>query len=322
MRRIGYSYDDLSRPFKVTSYDANFNITGLVQENQTFVERYVYTPFGDRTVLTGTFGSRSSTSYDWQLGHQGLRIDTESGTYYNRGRQRYHPGIGGFTQRDPLGSDYQDGMNLYQPYRGNPVVYTDSSGYCCGVTVPSEAFEWQERQRVLGLIAESGAQRAILYTKLVNLCPRTRTNWKSQCCDPDDCIKQAGRLADKIVGAVLLQRINSPQMGGTAGNVTGGNQCGDWQQYMQDASIAALEEFQAEGKSCFVVTSVDATEEYALWVNTYHNWIEISGPGGGPVVIDPWPTAGQTIVDSSHTQGWDRERRGPVTSPKWKPCKK
>lgn len=61
------------------TYDANFNIIGLVQENQTFVERYVYTPFGDRTVLPGTFGSRSSTSYDRQPGHQGLRIDTESG---------------------------------------------------------------------------------------------------------------------------------------------------------------------------------------------------------------------------------------------------
>jgi RHS repeat-associated protein len=110
-----------------TTYDANFNITGLVQENQTFVERYVYTPYGDRTVLTGTFGSRSSTSYDFQLGHQGLRIDGESGTYFNRARQ-LHAGLGNFTARDPLGFEYQDGMGLYQYLRGNPVMSLDPSG--------------------------------------------------------------------------------------------------------------------------------------------------------------------------------------------------
>ncbi|GIW77442.1 MAG: hypothetical protein KatS3mg104_2505 [Phycisphaerae bacterium] len=98
------------------TYDANFNVTGLVQENQTFVERYVYTPYGDRTVLTGTSGSRSSTSHDWQLGHRGLRIDTETGTYYNRARQ-LHAGLGAFASRDPLGTQFVDGPTLYQAVR-------------------------------------------------------------------------------------------------------------------------------------------------------------------------------------------------------------
>jgi len=140
-RDANASNDNVLEETLYATYDANFNITGLVQENQTFVERYVYTPYGDRIVLTGTFGSRSSTSYDWQLGHQGLRIDTESGTYYNRGRQGYHPGIGGFTQRDPLGTEYQDGMSLYQPYRGNPATSVDPNGMdSATVGLPGGAF--------------------------------------------------------------------------------------------------------------------------------------------------------------------------------------
>lgn len=140
-RDANASNDNVLEETLYATYDANFNVTGLVLENQTFVERYVYSPYGDRTVLTGTFGSRSSTSYDWQLGHQGLRIDTESGTYYNRGRQGYHPGIGAFIQRDPLLTEYQDGMSLYQPYQGNPVVNVDPNGMdATTVGLPGGAF--------------------------------------------------------------------------------------------------------------------------------------------------------------------------------------
>jgi RHS repeat-associated protein len=64
----------------------------------------------------GYFGSRSSTSHDWQLGHRGLRIDTETGTYYNRARQ-LHAGLGAFASRDPLGTQFVDGPTLYQAVR-------------------------------------------------------------------------------------------------------------------------------------------------------------------------------------------------------------
>lgn len=145
------------------TYDGNFNVTGLVQENQTFVERYVYTPYGDRTVLTASFGSRSSTSYDFQLGHQGLRIDTESGTYYNRGRQGYHPGIGAFSQRDPLGAGYQDGMNLYQFGISNPVMNVDPLGtdsFKCAPTGKKVFGEWKFLKLIPGdtLYASTGAR--------------------------------------------------------------------------------------------------------------------------------------------------------------------
>ncbi|GIW75145.1 MAG: hypothetical protein KatS3mg104_0208 [Phycisphaerae bacterium] len=113
------------------TYDGNFNVTGLVQENQTFVERYVYTPYGDRKVLDANFTDDSDnlTDYDSQLGHQGLRIDAESGTYYNRARQ-LHSGLGNFTRRDPLLTEYQDGMSLYQYVQGNPSANEDPTGRC------------------------------------------------------------------------------------------------------------------------------------------------------------------------------------------------
>ncbi|GIW76470.1 MAG: hypothetical protein KatS3mg104_1533 [Phycisphaerae bacterium] len=121
------------------TYDGNFNVTGLVQENQTFVERYVYTPYGDRKVLDANFTDDSDnlTDYDFQLGHQGLRIDSESGTYYNRARQ-LHSGLGSFTRRDPLLTEYPDGPNLYQAYQGNPVIRMDPFGEQSATTQPAE----------------------------------------------------------------------------------------------------------------------------------------------------------------------------------------
>jgi RHS repeat-associated protein len=120
----------------LTTYDANYNVTGLVQETQSFVERYVYTPYGDRKVLEANFADDPDnlTDFDQQRGHQGLRIDAESGTYYNRARQ-LHSGLGSFMRRDPQLTNYQDGLNLYQVYRGNPVKYADPSGAVCVLAI-------------------------------------------------------------------------------------------------------------------------------------------------------------------------------------------
>jgi len=123
------------------TYDANFNITGLVQENGTFVERYVYTPYGTRTILSSNFASViGSSAYDWQLGHQGLRLDGETGSYYNRARY-LNSSLGVFEQRDPLGTKYQDGMSLYQYLAGRPVSFNDPSGLCPNCQELSDAYD-------------------------------------------------------------------------------------------------------------------------------------------------------------------------------------
>ncbi|MEM1109806.1 MAG: RHS repeat-associated core domain-containing protein, partial [Planctomycetota bacterium] len=98
------------------------------------VERYEYTPYGERQVYVtsddpfGAYGSdplcltpvSSSRRLDAgqalnTIGHQGLSHDEETGLVYNRARY-LHPQLGRFVQRDPLG--YVDGMNTYAYYAG------------------------------------------------------------------------------------------------------------------------------------------------------------------------------------------------------------
>jgi len=123
--------------------DANYNAIGLVDDSGDLVERYEYTPYGQRTCYPtagsddplchcGTPDSRrvqvSSVDQPYSLcdfGHQGLMHDKEFGLVYNR-RRFLHPRLGRFMQRDPLG--YVDGMSLYEYVGGNPMTVSDPSG--------------------------------------------------------------------------------------------------------------------------------------------------------------------------------------------------
>jgi RHS repeat-associated protein len=105
--------------------DANFNVTTIIDTAGAVVERFVYDPYGTRSILDGSFGARASSSYGWDVGHQGLMHDDESGLVYNRNRV-LHPGLGRFMQRDPLG--YVDGVSLYQYEQSRPLVFTDPGG--------------------------------------------------------------------------------------------------------------------------------------------------------------------------------------------------
>jgi hypothetical protein len=61
--------------------DANDSVVALVNASQAVVERYAYDPFGTATVLTGSYGSRSSSSYGWVYLFQDGRQDGVTGTY-------------------------------------------------------------------------------------------------------------------------------------------------------------------------------------------------------------------------------------------------
>ena len=154
--------DDFCWPIQ----DANFNVVGLVDSAGDLVERYEYTPYGERTVFTNAGSNDEATSaplYESQrveesgepqawslcdLGHQGLFLDKELGLYDNRFRV-LHPRFGRFMQRDPAGSradggqhadalnplsgnpatdEYPDGFNLYQCAGTNPLTFLDPQG--------------------------------------------------------------------------------------------------------------------------------------------------------------------------------------------------
>jgi len=103
--------------------DGNDNLTG-----QVLVERYEYTPYGERQVFTATGPGDDTLTQPVDhsqvtlagatlnpFGHQGLHHDEATGLVYNRARM-LHPGLGRFVQRDPLG--YVDGMSVYGYYAG------------------------------------------------------------------------------------------------------------------------------------------------------------------------------------------------------------
>ena len=98
--------------------DANYNIVALVNTSGSVVERYAYDPFGAVTVMTGSYGARSSSSYDWVYGFQGGRQDMITGNNLFRARNE-DPSAGAWTSLDPIGHLGSSG-NLYGFVDNNP----------------------------------------------------------------------------------------------------------------------------------------------------------------------------------------------------------
>jgi RHS repeat-associated protein len=121
---------DLSDPADNTLYyttDANWNVTGLVDTGGQVVERYSYTPYGEVSVLTSDWQpvTNNQSAYDNQILYAGYRFDAESGLYQVRNRY-YHPTLGRFANRDPIG--YAGGANLYGYCGESPTGATDAMG--------------------------------------------------------------------------------------------------------------------------------------------------------------------------------------------------
>lgn len=109
------------------TYDANYNVTAALDRDGNVVERYTYTPYGQRTVIDDDWSSDGDGLSDISsnFGHQGGVIDVESGLMKFRHRD-YHVSLGNWAERDPL--DFADGMNLYQAYSSNPLINIDPLG--------------------------------------------------------------------------------------------------------------------------------------------------------------------------------------------------
>jgi YD repeat-containing protein len=66
--------------------DANYNVTVLFDNSGNVVERYIYDPFGQATVLDADWTERSGGAFAWVYLHQGGRFDGVSGLYHFRHR--------------------------------------------------------------------------------------------------------------------------------------------------------------------------------------------------------------------------------------------
>ena len=134
---------DNCETFYYACQDANYNVIGLVDSTGDLVERYEYTPYGQRTVfqsagaddvpaMVPTLESQrvqvSTIDQPYgrcDIGHQGLIHDKEFGLIYNR-RRYLEPVLGIYTGPDP--KRYVDGMNYFEYVRSNPVVSIDPTG--------------------------------------------------------------------------------------------------------------------------------------------------------------------------------------------------
>jgi RHS repeat-associated protein len=95
--------DDATPQRLYACQDANFNLTSITDTSGSVQERYLFDPYGNRTIMNNSWGIISSSSYTWVVGHQGLTHDVE--TTHTFARYRYlQPGLGRWTARDPIES--------------------------------------------------------------------------------------------------------------------------------------------------------------------------------------------------------------------------
>jgi RHS repeat-associated protein len=109
--------------------DANMNVTALVSTSGTVVERYMYSPYGQPEIYDGSWTAVSwANSKKNEILYCGYRWDPETGMYQVRNRE-YHPTMGRWVTRDPIGYAYAgSSCNLYEYANSDPGYYADPLG--------------------------------------------------------------------------------------------------------------------------------------------------------------------------------------------------
>jgi RHS repeat-associated protein len=168
--------------------DANMNVTALVEPDGDVAERYVYDPYG--SLVHDANGNLLVHSADWsstvtwpnsrknEILFGGYRLDPETALYHVRHRQ-YHPTLGRWLQRDPIG--YLDGTNQYQYVHGAPTVWLDPFGL--SVNIVSHNKYPDDVSPVAGLGGYAGLG--------ISIEGRLVTHYED-CCTEDDKLVEKG----------------------------------------------------------------------------------------------------------------------------------
>lgn len=82
----------------------------IIDSSATVDERFGYDAFGKLNLMTPAFATRSTSVCDWNFLFHAEFLDSDSGLY-NYGYRYYHPELGRWPSRDPIGE--KGGMNLY-----------------------------------------------------------------------------------------------------------------------------------------------------------------------------------------------------------------
>jgi len=82
----------------------------IINPGGVVTERYRYDAFGPAAVLAPDFGARATSECAWNFLYHAESQDAETGLY-NYGYRYYHPSLGRWISRDPIGED--GGLNLF-----------------------------------------------------------------------------------------------------------------------------------------------------------------------------------------------------------------
>jgi RHS repeat-associated protein len=104
--------------------DANWNVTGVVDDDEAVQERYAYSAYGTPVWLSSTFVPQTA-AFDWETLYCGYRYESTAGLLHVRNRTCISI-IGLWLQRDPIG--YDAGTNLYQYTLSAPLTFVDPFG--------------------------------------------------------------------------------------------------------------------------------------------------------------------------------------------------
>jgi len=124
------------------------SVIGLSNAAGSVFERYEYDSYGNVQLYDGSYTPISNSTVDNHFYFTGKELDNESGLYYMRARH-YHPGLGRFIQRDPLG--FFDGPNIYQYVASNPINNYDPDGMksCVSIGGKKDSKNQKKNDRVI-----------------------------------------------------------------------------------------------------------------------------------------------------------------------------
>ena len=118
--------DDATPERLYATQDANFNVTSITDTSGIVKERYLYDPYGNLTIMNGSWTVISSSAYSWSSTFQGLMQDLVT-LLINARNRIVNSQLGTWLTRDP--AKYIDKPNLYECEVSSPVNFTDPLGF-------------------------------------------------------------------------------------------------------------------------------------------------------------------------------------------------